>query len=104
MEVITEYLILFTTSLLALAASVILMVAASKRSKNLAKVGIALVAVAMAALVRQHYSEFWRVDSCLDSGGRYNHENKKCDMNTDLTITLSPFTSFARRSYLARLM
>lgn len=79
MEVIVEYLMLFTALLLVPVATSLFIAAAFKRSKKLAKLGLALVVVSLAVLVRQHYSEFWRVDSCMDSGGRYNYEQHECE-------------------------
>ncbi|WP_044616195.1 hypothetical protein [Gynuella sunshinyii] len=79
MEVIVEYLMFFAALLLLPVAISFFIAAALKRSKKLAKLGLALAAVSLAVLVRQHYSEFWRVDSCMDSGGRYNYEQHECE-------------------------
>jgi hypothetical protein len=48
-------------------------------SGRLRALGLALAALSLAVLVRQHYSEFWRADFCMDSGGRYNYEQHECE-------------------------
>ncbi|WP_339846664.1 hypothetical protein [uncultured Halopseudomonas sp.] len=79
MEAIVEYLMLFTGLLLVPVAISLFIAAALKKSKKLAKLALVLAAVSLALLVREHYSEFWSVDSCMDMGGRYNYEQQDCE-------------------------
>jgi hypothetical protein len=44
-----------------------------------ASIGVALLATTIAPkLIR-----FWRVDSCLDHGGRYNDVGRRCEFHED---------------------
>ena len=79
MEVVLEYAILFASLLCVLSAIFVFIAATIKKSKKLAIAGFILVVVSMVIIVRGHYSEFWRIDSCLDSGGRFNYEQQKCE-------------------------
>jgi hypothetical protein len=40
---------------------------------------LAILVAAIAAVAAPHLVEFFRVDSCLDSGGRWNAESKECE-------------------------
>jgi hypothetical protein len=79
MDAMTEHLVSLVGLLCLVGSIPVFAVAAIKRNKRLIAVGIALLAVFATETVREHYSDFWREDSCMDSGGRYNHEEEKCE-------------------------
>jgi thiol:disulfide interchange protein len=50
------------------------------RSRRASIVGWLCIAAAIALLSVNWFGHFWAVDSCLDSGGRYNYESHVCEL------------------------
>ncbi|WP_020647663.1 DUF2964 family protein [Solimonas variicoloris] len=42
-------------------------------------VGLICLLLGIAWFAFESHAEFWAVDGCLDSGGRYNHEAQRCE-------------------------
>jgi hypothetical protein len=79
MEVFIEYGLVFLGLFLGPGGLVTIVVGAIRRSRQALVAGVACVAVAVVLLTRMGYAEFWLVDGCLDSGGRWNDAEGACE-------------------------
>jgi hypothetical protein len=50
------------------------------RNRQASIVGWLSIVVGIVLLSVNWFGEFWAVDSCLDSGGRYNYESHVCEL------------------------
>ena len=78
-----EALIQYASSFLALALAVIGLVAVTRgilvKKRRAVGVGLSCLVISIAWFAFEINSEFWAVDDCLDSGGRYSYEAHQCD-------------------------
>lgn len=79
MPVAFEYGLVLLGLLLGLAGLAILVVALIRRSRRSGILALWFLAAGAILVGRVGYAEFWQVDFCMDSGGRYNDETKSCE-------------------------
>lgn len=79
MDAIAEYA-LFLLGLMSLPAALVLFgVAAVRRSRRVARIGVILLGISALAFARVRYAQFWEIDACLDRGYSYDYERKRCE-------------------------
>ncbi|MFC5270591.1 hypothetical protein [Adhaeribacter terreus] len=52
--------------------------------KIIAVTGIILCLIIISILAYFNTKDFWAIDACLDKGGRWNYETKKCEYGPKL--------------------
>jgi len=79
MRVMIEYAFLIVSVACIPAGIVCLGIWMAKNSKRALVAGVIALGLAGLGYARLSYSEFWRVDRCLDSGGSYNKVQRTCE-------------------------
>jgi hypothetical protein len=57
------------------------------RMKIFFALGAVIIMTALFFPIKSHWDLFWDIDSCLDRGGRFNHEAGECEFFDRLKIT-----------------
>ncbi|SEA17174.1 hypothetical protein [Microbulbifer marinus] len=78
-ESLLEQLLVLAGILLIPGGLLLLILARLRWSSKATLAGITLMALGALLLVRMHYVEYWRVDRCVDAGGRYDQATHSCD-------------------------
>jgi hypothetical protein len=78
-EILFEYGLVVLGLLLAPAGFIVVLVGGRRRNWTVLSVGTACFALGVVLLLRIDFAEFWRIDRCLDQGGRWNQESSTCE-------------------------
>lgn len=49
-----------------------------RKNRRIAIYGVICLSIFLLAIVRVHYAHFWKVDACLDHGGRFDYATTQC--------------------------
>lgn len=79
MEVLIEYSLFLLAAIMVPVGIGASAAGCIKRKAKWVRVGSFVAVIGVILLARTHFSEFWVVDGCLDSGGRFNYESRGCE-------------------------
>ncbi|GHB60163.1 hypothetical protein GCM10008107_06730 [Psychrosphaera saromensis] len=79
MDVVIEYGVLLLGVISIPIAMIYLFKYLSSKDSKYFKIFFVLSIFVITVLIHLSYSEFWRVDSCLDSGGSFNYSQSTCE-------------------------
>ncbi|SHF30256.1 hypothetical protein SAMN04487965_1880 [Microbulbifer donghaiensis] len=77
-ESLLEQLLVLAGILLIPGGLLLLLLARLRWSSKATLAGLVLMALGALLLVRMHYVEYWRIDGCLDAGGKYDQSTGNC--------------------------
>ena len=78
-EILFEYGLVVLALLLAPVGFIVVLVGWVWRNRTALSVGAVCLALGVVLLLRIDYAEFWRIDGCLDQGGRWNQKSSTCE-------------------------